>query len=88
MTIKLSLAALDRVQTASVPLYRREELSAGILHFGVGNFHRAHQAAYLDRLFALGEGREWAIMGAGVTAFDEKMRMAITPIGECLDHRP
>jgi len=26
--------------------YNRNEITTGILHFGVGNFHRAHQAYY------------------------------------------
>jgi mannitol 2-dehydrogenase len=36
------------------------------LHFGVGNFHRAHQAVYLDDLFNSGTGHDWALVGAGV----------------------
>ena len=52
MTTKLSLATLPAVsKTASIPAYARENLAAGIVHFGVGNFHRAHQAIYLDDLF-------------------------------------
>ena len=50
----------------AVPKYPRDNLTAGILHFGVGNFHRSHQAVYLDRLFNAGEGHDWAIVGAGV----------------------
>ena len=44
------------------------DLSPGIVHFGVGNFHRAHQAVYLDRLMNVGRDHDWAIVGAGVTA--------------------
>ena len=33
----------------AVPGYDRSAVSAGIVHFGVGGFHRAHQAMYLDR---------------------------------------
>jgi mannitol 2-dehydrogenase len=40
----------------SIPDYDRAQLTLGFVHFGVGNFHRAHMAIYLDRLFALGEG--------------------------------
>ena len=32
-----------------VPGYDREALRTGIVHFGVGGFHRAHEAMYLDR---------------------------------------
>ena len=49
MTTKLSLANLEQVKkTAGIPSYPRSALKAGIVHFGVGNFHRAHQAVYLD----------------------------------------
>ena len=37
-----------------VPAYDRSQIGVGIAHFGVGGFHRAHQAMYLDRL--LGDG--------------------------------
>jgi mannitol 2-dehydrogenase len=67
MSVKLSASALSNL-TAKVPAprYDRSELKAGILHFGVGNFHRAHQAVYLDDLFATGADHDWAIIGAGV----------------------
>lgn len=73
MAVKLSLTNLDMLP-ASVgrPAYAREDLSAGILHFGVGNFHRAHQAEHLDRLFAAGESHDWAIVGAGVFEGERK----------------
>ena len=75
MTTKLSLATLkDIAATASVPAYERGGLAAGIVHFGVGNFHRAHQAVYLDDLFNLGLDHDWAIIGAGVLPSDAAMR--------------
>ncbi len=75
MTTRLSLGTLDAIsKTATVPAYRRDQLSAGILHFGVGNFHRAHQAVYLDDLFNLGLDHDWAIVGAGVLASDAAMK--------------
>src|SRR5690606_16598421 len=71
MSVRLALDALDRLPPGVArPFYRRDDLSAGILHFGVGNFHRAHQAVYLDTLFNAGRGRDWAIVGAGVLAAD------------------
>ncbi len=60
-----------------VPEYDRTELSPGILHIGVGNFHRAHQAWYLHRLFETGKDRDWAVMGAGVRAYDVAQREKI-----------
>ncbi len=75
MITKLSLATLGQIaKTASVPAYERAGLSAGIVHFGVGNFHRAHQAIYLDDLFNLGHDHDWAIVGAGVLPSDAAMR--------------
>ena len=55
----------------------RTDLSAGILHIGMGNFHRAHQAVYLDRLFNLGLDYDWAIVGAGIMPFDAGRRAAL-----------
>jgi mannitol 2-dehydrogenase len=75
MTCKLSLATLDQAAaTAAIPAYSRAQLSAGIVHFGVGNFHRAHQAIYLDDLFNTGTDHDWAIIGAGVLPSDAVMR--------------
>ncbi|OWY05331.1 mannitol dehydrogenase [Thioclava sp. F1Mire-8] len=59
------------------PGYDRAALTPGIVHIGCGNFHRAHQAVYLDDLFNLGEGHDWALMGAGVRPGDAKMRDAV-----------
>ncbi|WP_132575804.1 mannitol dehydrogenase family protein [Rhizobium sp. IY2] len=75
MTCKLSLATLsDVARTAAIPGYDRASLKAGIVHFGVGNFHRAHQAIYLDDLFNAGTDHNWAIVGAGVLPSDAAMR--------------
>lgn len=56
------------------PSYDRSELTAGIVHIGLGNFHRAHQAWYLHRLMQDGMAKDWAILGAGVRAYDAAMR--------------
>ncbi|QKV19161.1 mannitol dehydrogenase family protein [Oricola thermophila] len=75
MTIKLSLAAMRSLPArVAKPSYGRADLSAGIVHIGVGNFHRAHQAMYLHRLFESGRDRDWAIVGAGVKSYDASMR--------------
>jgi len=58
----------------ALPSYDRSSLKPGIVHIGVGNFHRAHQAVYLDELFAMGLDHDWAIIGAGVRPSDAKMR--------------
>ncbi|MEO6015340.1 MAG: mannitol dehydrogenase family protein [Devosia sp.] len=75
MPIELSRDAFKEIsETATVPAYDRAALSAGIVHFGVGNFHRAHQAVYLDDLFNLGVDHDWALIGAGVRQADDAMR--------------
>ncbi|MEX3315306.1 mannitol dehydrogenase family protein [Sulfitobacter sp. PS-8MA] len=75
MTTDLSLSTLSQLpKRVSVPSYARADLTPGILHIGMGNFHRAHQAVYLDRLFELGEDHDWAIVGAGIMPFDAERR--------------
>ncbi len=75
---KLSLATLPEIgKKMRVPKYERSALKPGILHFGVGNFHRAHLAVYLDDLFNMGQNHDWALVGAGVMAFDETMRQTL-----------
>jgi len=59
------------------PTYDRSRLSVGIVHFGVGGFHRAHQAMYLDRLMNAGSAYDWAICGVGVMESDRLMRSAL-----------
>lgn len=72
---RLSLANLPAIaKRIPVPAYKRGDLKPGILHFGVGNFHRAHLAVYLDDLFNKGLDRDWALIGAGVLPSDEVMR--------------
>ncbi|MCO6188337.1 mannitol dehydrogenase family protein [Rhizobium sp. L1K21] len=72
---KLSLQNLkDLSEKVSVPNYSREQLSPGILHFGVGNFHRAHMAVYLHELFNQGKNLDFAIIGAGIMPSDAKMK--------------
>jgi mannitol 2-dehydrogenase len=67
MTTKLSATSQAHLPPdVATPKYRRGDLTPGILHFGVGNFHRAHQAVYLDDLFNAGIDRDWALVGAGV----------------------
>ncbi|MEO1539451.1 MAG: mannitol dehydrogenase family protein [Pseudomonadota bacterium] len=56
------------------PAYDRTSLTPGIVHIGVGNFHRAHQAWYLHRLLQRGDAQDWAIIGAGVRPYDAQIR--------------
>jgi hypothetical protein len=58
--------------------YDRGQLSVGIAHFGVGGFHRSHQAMYLDRLMGQGRAFDWAVCGVGVMPADEAMHDALS----------
>ncbi|HEY2225282.1 mannitol dehydrogenase family protein [Actinomycetospora sp.] len=68
----LNRATLSEL-SVPVPSYDRDALRVGIVHIGVGGFHRAHQAMYLDRLFAAGRDRDWALCGVGVLDADHAM---------------
>jgi mannitol 2-dehydrogenase len=71
MSVRLSAATLGQLpDDVPGPRYDRARLKAGIVHFGIGNFHRAHQAVYLDELFNAGRDHDWAIVGAGVLPSD------------------
>ncbi|MDA8870236.1 mannitol dehydrogenase family protein [Rhizobiaceae bacterium] len=73
--VPLSQATLSAIPgDVTLPGYDRSTLSRGILHVGLGNFHRAHQAVYLDRLFALGEDHDWALVGASLRENDRAVR--------------
>ncbi|WP_114011025.1 mannitol dehydrogenase family protein [Cohaesibacter intestini] len=70
-----TLAALP--EGVSRPTYDRAKASIGIVHFGVGGFHRAHQAMYLDQLMNRGEALDWGICGVGVMPGDMRIRDAL-----------
>jgi mannitol 2-dehydrogenase len=58
----------------AVPGYDRSAVSVGIVHFGVGGFHRAHQAMVVDTLLAGGHALDWGICGVGVMPADLRMK--------------
>jgi mannitol 2-dehydrogenase len=64
----------DLPEDVARPTYDRSRLTPGIVHIGLGNFHRAHQAWYLHRLMQEGRALDWAILGAGVRPYDAAMR--------------
>lgn len=73
--MQLDLQALDALpDTVRGPKYARANLSVGIVHIGLGNFHRAHQAWYLHCLMDLGLAHDWAILGASVREADVAQR--------------
>ncbi|MDE6422215.1 MAG: mannitol dehydrogenase family protein [Muribaculaceae bacterium] len=58
--------------------YNRDNTTSGILHIGVGNFHRAHEEFYTDALLKLDPSqKEWAITGAMLLPSDERLYKAL-----------
>ncbi|WP_435259454.1 mannitol dehydrogenase family protein [Thioclava sp. FR2] len=63
--------------SVALPRYDRSKVTPGIVHIGLGNFHRAHMAVYLDDLMNKGLAMDWGILGAGVRPADARMRDAM-----------
>ena len=57
------------------PAYDRDARGIGIVHFGIGAFHRAHMAAYTDDAMAVGEG-DWRILGVSLRSSTVRDQMA------------
>ncbi len=69
MSKRLSLKTLDQ------PLgYDRSRITPGILHLGIGAFHRAHVAEYFDSI--LGFDPQWGIIGASLRRPDTRTALA------------
>jgi fructuronate reductase len=63
---RLSQKTLERLPAdVARPAYDLSAVRVGIVHLGIGAFHRAHQAVYVDDRLAAGE-RDWAICGASL----------------------
>jgi mannitol 2-dehydrogenase len=71
LTGRILTSLADRVPT---PAYDRGRVSTGVVHVGVGGFHRAHQAMYHDRLMNQGVALDWGICGVGVMPADRRMK--------------
>ena len=77
MTRRLSIPTLSRLPAdVQRPHYPLERVRLGVVHLGVGNFHRAHQAVAFDRLLAAGDLR-WGICGVGLRR--DAMSAALSP---------
>jgi len=64
--VRLSQATLDRLEPeVARPAYDRAAQAVGIVHFGIGAFHRAHQAWYTDAAMNAGD-RDWMITGVSL----------------------
>ncbi len=76
MSARLSDATLASLPASVArPGYDRSAVSAGIVHLGIGAFHRAHQAVFVDERLAAGE-RGWGIVGASLRAADTRDALA------------
>ena len=83
---RLSSAILPTLKAAgkvATPKFNPKDIKPGILHLGVGNFHRSHVAAYMNDLFnndALVEShKDWGIVGGGIMHFDDAKRKQLEP---------
>lgn len=72
---RLCQATLDRLpKTIARPAYDRRAVTTGIVHLGIGAFHRAHQAVYTDAL--LGKDPSWGILGVSLRSTDTRDALA------------
>ena len=75
MAVELSLETLgDLPEAVARPAYDPRAVTPGIIHFGVGNFARAHQFLYLDRLMNDGRALDWGILGVATREPDRAVR--------------
>ncbi|WP_442582967.1 mannitol dehydrogenase family protein [Mesorhizobium sp. ASY16-5R] len=72
---RLGNAVLAGIRAAATPAYDRSAVAEGIVHLGVGAFHRAHQAVYVDDCLAAGE-RDWGIAGVSLRSSDTRDALA------------
>jgi mannitol 2-dehydrogenase len=77
MALKLNNTNLSQIagDQVKVPTYKRGgAVKEGIVHIGVGGFHRAHLAVYVDKLMQNHGVTDYAIAGVGLQPFDATMR--------------
>src|SRR5438445_5341982 len=67
----------------AAPTYDRRGVKRAIVHLGVGGFHRAHQAVYLDDLAERRITTDWGERGVGLLPGDRRMAEALLP-QDCL----
>ncbi len=79
--VDLTRGNLGRLQSAIVvPRYDPSQVSPGIVHLGLGGFHRAHMARYThDLMQRQPEACVWGIVGAGLTPADSRIHDSLAP---------
>ncbi|MDB2345496.1 MAG: mannitol dehydrogenase family protein [Polaribacter sp.] len=60
-----------------IPKYDRKSIKTGIIHVGVGGFHRSHQAYYMHQLLCDSDNSDWGICGIGLRAGDQKIAQVL-----------
>jgi mannitol-1-phosphate/altronate dehydrogenase len=74
---RLSNATIGRLpEHVAIPDYDRHKIAAGIVHIGVGSFHRAHEALFVDRCLHLPGHDKWGIIGVGLGEGEQKVEKA------------
>jgi mannitol 2-dehydrogenase len=78
--MKLNTSNLSKIASLAkiiTPNYDRDQVRQGIVHIGVGGFHRAHLALYIEKLLNLGANQDWGICGVGLLAQDSAMQQML-----------
>lgn len=76
--VPLNQANLAQLPSAvRQPGYERSALHPGMLHIGVGGFHRSHQAVYIDDLCREHGVTDWGYCGVGLLDHDSGIRDAL-----------
>ena len=78
--IRLCRTALAALPPSVVPRFDVAAVRPGIVHLGLGGFHRAHMARYTHDLMQRGaDALPWGIMGAGLLPGDRRMAESLAP---------
>lgn len=84
MNDRLSRHTLPALNSAIArPSFDPAQIRPGIVHLGLGGFHRAHMARYTHDLMDRGGALEWGIIGVGLMPGDIRMQEALLP-QDCL----
>lgn len=82
--VPLSRTSLPQLpEGVAKPSYDPKEIRPGIVHLGLGGFHRAHMARYTHDLMEQGSAHAWGIIGVGLMPNDIRMQEALLP-QDCL----
>ena len=79
--VPLNRANLVRLQApVQRPGFDPSDVTPGIVHLGLGGFHRAHMARYTHNLMdTAADARNWGIIGAGLMPADRRMQESLGP---------